>query len=55
MTKFSVALLISAGTSAFWGLLSLLLHLPGICTGMVAIISFIGVFVGISVCMVAKN
>jgi hypothetical protein len=55
MYKLSIVLLISAGTATFWSLLSLLFHLSGVCTGVVAVISFIGAFVGISVCMVAEN
>jgi len=55
MPKLSIVLLISAGTATFWSLMSLLFHFSGICTGIVAVITFIGAFAGLSVCMVSEN
>jgi len=55
MTKLSIVLLISAGTATFWSLMSLLFHFSGICTGAIALITFIGAFAGLSICTVSEN
>lgn len=55
MTRLSTIILIAAGTSIFWSLISLLFHFSGICVGTVAIFTFISSFVTLSVFTVAKN
>lgn len=53
--KFYVASFISLIIATFWTGMSLLLHLPILCSGLVAIFSFILSFVGLSACMASEN
>jgi hypothetical protein len=55
MLKFSVASFMSLAIATFWTGMSLLLHLPMLCSGAVAVFTFILSFVGLSACMNSEN
>jgi hypothetical protein len=55
MVKFGVASFISLTIATFWTGMSLLFHLPMLCSGCVAVFSFILSFVGLSALMNSEN
>ena len=55
MLKFGVASFISLIIATFWTGFSLLLHLPMLCSGLVAVFTFILSFIGLSAMMNSEN
>jgi hypothetical protein len=55
MVKFGIASFISLAIATFWTGMSLLLHLPILCSGAVAVFTFILSFFGLSACMNSEN